>query len=114
MAAKFEFEVMVSPSSARSLFQRALRLMPQQKKLWLEVRQSFFSLSCVYYMRILLQYFKLELLYVELVHKRQAVLDRTTQDAKQDDEDAVLQGKIIEIVFNNAQATITGKFDEVC
>ena len=37
MAAKFEFEVMVSPSSARSLFQRALRLMPQEKKLWLEV-----------------------------------------------------------------------------
>lgn len=38
MAAKFELEVMVSPSSARSLFQRALRLMPQEKKLWLEVR----------------------------------------------------------------------------
>ena len=37
MAAKFEFEVMVSPSSARSLFQRALRLMPQDKKLWVEV-----------------------------------------------------------------------------
>lgn len=37
MAAKFEFEVMVSPSSARALFQRALRLMPQEKKLWLEV-----------------------------------------------------------------------------
>ncbi len=41
MAAKFEFEVMVSPSSARSLFQRALRLMPNEKKLWLEV--MFFS-----------------------------------------------------------------------
>jgi hypothetical protein len=37
MAAKFEFEVMVSPSSARLLFQRALRVMPQEKKLWLEV-----------------------------------------------------------------------------
>ncbi|CAF4268362.1 unnamed protein product, partial [Adineta steineri] len=37
LAAKFEFETMVSPSSARSLFQRALRLMPQEKKLWLEV-----------------------------------------------------------------------------
>jgi hypothetical protein len=37
MAAKFEFEVMVSPSSARSLFQRALRVMPQEKKLWIEV-----------------------------------------------------------------------------
>jgi len=40
MAAKFEFETMVSPSSARSLFQRALRIMPQEKKLWLEVNYS--------------------------------------------------------------------------
>ena len=40
MAAKFEFEVMVSPSSARALFQRALRLMPQEKKLWLEVSST--------------------------------------------------------------------------
>lgn len=39
MAAKFELEIMVSPSSARSLFQRALRLMPQEKKLWLEVKE---------------------------------------------------------------------------
>ncbi len=37
LAAKFEFEVMVSPSSARALFQRALRFMPQEKKLWIEV-----------------------------------------------------------------------------
>ena len=37
MAAKFELEVMVSPSSARVLFQRALRIMPQEKKLWVEV-----------------------------------------------------------------------------
>ena len=40
MAAKFEFEVMVSPSSARALFQRALRMMPQEKKLWLEVNDD--------------------------------------------------------------------------
>jgi len=44
MAAKFEFEVMISPSSARALFQRALRLMPQDKKLWLEVWKFLFVL----------------------------------------------------------------------
>ncbi|CAF0814641.1 unnamed protein product [Adineta ricciae] len=87
MAAKFEFEVMVSPSSARALFQRALRMMPQEKKLWLE-------------------YFKFELLYVELVQKRQAILDRASKETANNEEDAVLQGKIVEIVFNNAQATI--------
>ncbi|CAF1352469.1 unnamed protein product [Adineta steineri] len=87
LAAKFEFETMVSPSSARSLFQRALRLMPQEKKLWLE-------------------YFKFELLYVELIQKRQAVLDRTKLETNDNEEDAILQGKIVEIVFQNAQSTI--------
>jgi U3 small nucleolar RNA-associated protein 6 len=95
MAAKFEFEVMVSPSSARSLFQRALRLMPQEKKLWLE-------------------YFKFELLYVELVQKRQAVLERTKEEIQNNEEDAVLQGKIVQIVFNNAQETIENDPKFVC
>jgi len=92
MAAKFEFEVMISPSSARALFQRALRLMPQDKKLWLE-------------------YFKFELLYVELVSKRQAVLDRSKES---DEDDAILQGKILEIVFNNAQSTIENDPEFLC
>ncbi|CAF0721602.1 unnamed protein product [Rotaria sp. Silwood1] len=95
MAAKFEFETMVSPSSARSLFQRALRIMPQEKKLWLE-------------------YFKFELLYVELVQKRQAVLDRTKQEIENNEEDAVLQGKIVEIVFHNAQTTIENDPTFIC
>ncbi|CAF4119264.1 unnamed protein product [Rotaria sp. Silwood2] len=95
MAAKFEFETMVSPSSARSLFQRALRIMPQEKKLWLE-------------------YFKFELLYIELVQKRQTVLDRTKQETQNDEEDAVLQGKIVEIVFHNAQTTIENDPTFIC
>ena len=37
MAAKFEFEVNESVETARHLFQRALRLLPDKKKLWLEV-----------------------------------------------------------------------------
>lgn len=46
---------------------------------------------------------------MELVQKRQAVLDRTAKDMKDGEEDAVLQGKIVEIVFHNAQATIAGE-----
>ncbi len=46
---------------------------------------------------------------MELVQKRQAVLDRTKQETENDEEDAVLQGKIVEIVFNNAQTTIESK-----
>lgn len=40
MSAKFEFEVNESVETARSLFQRALRLLPDKKKLWLEVINS--------------------------------------------------------------------------
>ncbi len=43
------------------------------------------------------------------MQKRQAVLDRTNQDMNNEEEDAVLQGKIVEIVFNNAQGTIESK-----
>jgi hypothetical protein len=45
---------------------------------------------------------------VELVQKRQAILDRTAQESANDEEDAVLQGKIVQIVLNNAQQTIEG------
>lgn len=40
IAAKFEFEVNESIETARSLFQRAIRFVPKNKKLWIEV--SFF------------------------------------------------------------------------
>ena len=43
---------------------------------------------------------------MELIQKRQAILDRTAHEAENREEDAVLQGKIVEIVFNNAQSTI--------
>jgi len=61
-----------------------------------------------------LEYFKFELLYVELVQKRQAVLDRTKQDTENDEEDAILQGKIVQIVFNNAQVTIENDPKFIC
>lgn len=37
MAAKFEFETNESVESSRSIFQRALRFLPSEKKLWIEV-----------------------------------------------------------------------------
>lgn len=37
MAAKFEFEANESIETARNLFQRALRFLPNSKKVWLEV-----------------------------------------------------------------------------
>lgn len=40
-----------------------------------------------------------------MVQKRQAILDRK----RVDDEDAVLHGKIVEIVFRNAQTAIESR-----
>ena len=37
MAAKFEFEMNESVESSRSIFQRALRFLPNEKKIWTEV-----------------------------------------------------------------------------
>ena len=37
MAAKYEFEANESIETARNLFQRALRFLPNNKKLWIEV-----------------------------------------------------------------------------
>ena len=55
MAAKFEFEMNESIESSRSIFQRALRFLPNEQKLWCE-------------------YFKMELMCVELVMKRKELL----------------------------------------
>ena len=51
---------------------------------------------------------------MELIQKRQAILDRTAHDAENKEEDAVLQGKIVEIVFNNAQSTIESTIERAC
>lgn len=67
MAAKFEFEVNESVETARSLFQRALRLMPEQRKLWIE-------------------YFKMELMCVDLIMKRKELLGITGEKEAEDSE----------------------------
>ena len=38
MAAKYEFEFNESIETARNLFQRALRFLPDSRKLWIEVK----------------------------------------------------------------------------
>ena len=38
MAAKYEFESNESIETARNLFQRALRFLPNNRKLWIEVK----------------------------------------------------------------------------
>lgn len=107
MAAKFEFEDNESVETARSLFQRALRLLPNKKKIWVE-------------------YFKMELMCVDLIMKRKELLGLTDQaeletledasgkniekkddvsteeDAEKKVEDAILSCKIVEVVFLNA------------
>jgi U3 small nucleolar RNA-associated protein 6 len=48
MAAKFEFEMNESIETSRQLFQRALRFLPQSKKLWIEVFLIKWVLNRIY------------------------------------------------------------------
>lgn len=106
MAAKFEFEVNESVETARQLFQRGLRLLPDKKKIWLE-------------------YFKMELMCVDLIMKRKELLglnqqsnleatkgdetidsmetnNNNIEDVEKKVEDSILSCKIVEVVFLNA------------
>jgi hypothetical protein len=86
MAAKFEFEANESVETSRSLFQRALRFLPNSAKLWLE-------------------YFRMELLCVELVKSRQDLLKLEDIEAS---DDAIIGCKVVEVVYKNALKTIKG------
>lgn len=93
MAAKYELEFNESIETARHLFQRALRFLPNNPKIWIE-------------------YFKMELLCVELVMKRKELLGITDDDSEKIDgqdqvkklkkEDSILSCKIVEVVFRSA------------
>jgi U3 small nucleolar RNA-associated protein 6 len=75
MAAKYEFDVIESIENARNLFQRALRFIPTSDKLWRE-------------------YFKMELLCVELIMKRKELIgmevDETSKNQSKVDVIVVL------------------------
>jgi len=81
LAAKFEFESNGSAESARKLLQKSLRFHKNSPKLWLEL-------------------FRFELLYVEKIRKRKEILDDKDGDEKI--SDAILDGKLAEIVYENA------------
>ncbi|CAF1014961.1 unnamed protein product [Brachionus calyciflorus] len=90
IAAKHEFEANESIETARNLFQRAIRFLPKCQKLWIE-------------------YFKMELLCIELIQKRKELLgikESESEDKKSEPisrvEDAILSCKIVEIIYKNA------------
>jgi len=113
MAAKFEFEVNESVETARSLFQRALRLLPDKKKIWIE-------------------YFKMELMCVDLIMKRKELLGLTDEPeletinngneskntneeldvVQKSVEDSILSCKVVEVVFLNAIKQVESKIVE--
>ncbi|XP_076346357.1 LOW QUALITY PROTEIN: U3 small nucleolar RNA-associated protein 6 homolog [Tachypleus tridentatus] len=83
-AAKWEFEENNAPENARSLLQRAIRFHTDVQLLWQE-------------------YYRMELIYTDQIRKRREILGvKDTTDVK----DAVFQGKIAMVVFNQAVNTI--------
>ena len=86
MAAKYEFEDRNNIKTARTLLQRALRLNPKCCNLWVE-------------------YFRLELLYVDKVKKRRKLLGVDADDEEEAEEPTsseFIAGKTSRIVYKNA------------
>jgi len=82
MAATWEMESRLSMSNARSILQRALRFNPEDKLLWVE-------------------YFRMELLNVEKLRKREEVLG--IDDATKDEANsAIHNAEIARVVYKNA------------
>ncbi|XP_068672103.1 U3 small nucleolar RNA-associated protein 6 homolog [Montipora foliosa] len=97
MAAKWEFEDNKNIPNSRSLLQRGLRVNPSSKQLWLE-------------------YFRMELLHVEKIQKRRAVLGLNEIEEQQgkDEEEVTpefLAGKVPEIVYKKAIECIPDDVD---
>ncbi|XP_046582827.1 U3 small nucleolar RNA-associated protein 6 homolog [Haliotis rubra] len=85
MAAKWEFEANVNPENARTLLQRGLRFNDTSKQLWIE-------------------YYRLELLYAEKLRKRRELLEELADV----EEEAVLSGKVAQIVYRKAVEQFPG------
>ncbi|GFT02979.1 u3 small nucleolar RNA-associated protein 6 homolog [Nephila pilipes] len=88
MAAKWEMEEMKSPDNARKILQRSLLLNPRSTNLWHE-------------------YFRMELMYTDLIGKRRAVLEpQNWKSMDTEEEDVILSGKIANIVYDQAVEAI--------
>ncbi|GIX79289.1 hypothetical protein CEXT_329422 [Caerostris extrusa] len=84
MAAKWEMEETRSPENARKIFQRGVLINPLSGHLWRE-------------------YFRMELMYIDLIHKRRAVLEtHNMKETNSDEDDAVLNGQVANIVYDKA------------
>lgn len=89
MAAKWEFEENKNIPNSRTLLQRGLRVNPLSKQLWLE-------------------YFRMELLHVEKIHKRRTILGLNKPEESQESQEEenvsteFLAGKVAEIVYQKA------------
>lgn len=82
-AAKFELEQCGSMENARQILQRGLRFNPLSKQLWRE-------------------YFRMELLNTEKLLKKREVLGIAKMEQDKDVTDAILQGKLAQVVYENA------------
>ena len=91
-AASWEFDRNRNVQAARTLMQRGLRVNQHSKQLWLE-------------------YFRLELLYVQKIKARRLVLGLdggSAQDGEEDGIQAVLRGAVLQTVFGAAVKAIPG------
>jgi U3 small nucleolar RNA-associated protein 6 len=86
--ALYEYESNDSPDTARRLMLRGLKFNPDSKLLYLE-------------------YFKMELSFINDLKRRQEVLGLNVETQKESKEDdVILQGKLAEVVFMNAASNI--------
>lgn len=87
MAAKWEMEENRSPENARKIFQRGVLLNPTSDILWRE-------------------FFRMELMNIDLIHKRRAILKPQGLKDVDKEDDVILSGKIADLVYDTAVQTI--------
>ncbi|GFY48217.1 u3 small nucleolar RNA-associated protein 6 homolog [Trichonephila inaurata madagascariensis] len=87
MAAKWEMEEIKSPDNARKIFQRGVLLHPTSDTLWRE-------------------FFRMELMYIDLIRKRRAILEPQSLKSIEAEDDIILNGQIAYIVYDKAVEAI--------
>ncbi|KAF8796088.1 U3 small nucleolar RNA-associated protein 6 like protein [Argiope bruennichi] len=84
MAAKWEMEENRSPENARTILQRGVLINPMSGILWRE-------------------YFRMELMYTDLIQKRRAILEpHSLKSVISVEDDAVLSGQVANVVYDKA------------
>ncbi|CAL1267003.1 unnamed protein product [Larinioides sclopetarius] len=84
MAAKWEMEENKSPENARQILQRGVLINSMSGILWRE-------------------YFRMELMYTDLIQKRRAILEpHSLKSVTSEEDDAVLSGQVANVVYDKA------------